>query len=60
MATALWQTQPLRGLWGWPTFRNCDIASREQDQLADFFPLTFKAIIRAHLSLSEVTKEKPN
>lgn len=60
MATDLWQARPLRGLWGWPTFRNCDIASREQDQLAGFFPLTFKAILRAHLSLSEVTKEKPN
>lgn len=48
------------GLWGWPAFRNWNITSREQDQLANFFPLTFNAIIRTHLSLSEITKEKPN
>lgn len=45
---------------GRPTFRNCNITSGEQNQLADLFPLTFNAIIRAHLPLSEVTKEKPN
>lgn len=48
------------GLWGRPTFSNWNTTSREQNQLANFFPLTFKAIIRTHLSLSEITKEKPN
>lgn len=39
-------------LWGQPTFRNHNITSREQDQLADLFPpLNRGAIIRAHLSL---------
>lgn len=48
------------GPWGQPTFGNCNITSREQNQLAHLSPLTFDAIIRAHLSPSEVTKEKPN
>lgn len=60
VTTAPSQARPLRGLWGRPTFRNWNIISREQDQLADLFPLTFDAIIRAHLSPSEVTKEKPD
>lgn len=60
MTAAPSQARPLRGLWGRPTFRNWNIISREDDQLADPSPLTFNAIIRAHLSLSEVTKEKPD
>lgn len=50
----------LRGLWGQPTFRNCNIICRDWNQLADLFSLTCDAIISAHLSLSEVTKEKPD
>lgn len=41
-----------RGLWGRPAFRNWNVTSREHDQLADLFPLTFNAIIRA-TSVSE-------
>lgn len=60
--TTVWSWAPPPhplGLWGQPTFRNHNIKSREQGQLADLFPLTFDAILRAHLFLSEVTKEKP-
>lgn len=60
VTTALLQAQSLQGLQGELTFRNCNIISREQNQLADLFPLTFNVIIRAHLSQSEVTKEKPS
>lgn len=60
MTVALSQAPPAPlGPWGQPTFRNCKITSREQNQLVDLFPSTFNAIIRAHLSLNEVTKEKP-